>query len=152
MVKKIGMDLIKNPLLISVFLGLIVAGFGIKIPDILDKSINMLAASVSPVVLVVIGLFIGQSKFGNIKKWIPVFLFSLMTLMLIPGLFILGIKLFGLDVPAFSTSVVISAMPLAITPFALADIYKLNKGFIARSIVMSTILAIVTIPFWASIV
>ncbi|MBN2087089.1 AEC family transporter [Candidatus Peregrinibacteria bacterium] len=149
--KKILLNLIKNPLLIAVFLGLIVASLGINIPVIINKSIDMLSASVTPVVLIVIGLFIGQSKFGNIKKWIPVFIFSIMTLMVIPGLFILGIKLFGLNLPEFTTSIVISAMPLAITPFALADTYKLNKGFIARSIVLSTILAIITIPFWSSI-
>lgn len=150
-VKKIFFNLIKNPLLIAVFLGLIIAGFNIKIPNILNTSIDMLAASVTPVVLVVIGLFIGRSKIGEPKKWIPVFIFSLMTLMVIPGLFLLGIKLFGLSAGQFSESIVISAMPLAITPFALADIYKLNKGFIARAIVMSTILAIITIPFWTSI-
>ncbi|MBU0728049.1 AEC family transporter [Patescibacteria group bacterium] len=150
-IKKISSDLIKNPLLISVFLGLVVAGLNIQIPDILGKSIDMLATSVTPVVLVVIGLFIGRSKIGEPKKWIPVFLFSLMTLMAIPGLLFFGIKLFGLDMSQFSTSVVIAAMPLAITPFALADIYKLNKGFIARAIVMSTILSIISIPFWTSI-
>jgi predicted permease len=39
-------------------------------------------------------------------------------------------------------------MPLAITPFALADKYKLEKMFIARAIVLSTILSAITIPIW----
>ena len=74
-----------------------------------------------------------------------------MTLMILPGLFYFGVKLFGFAPSEFSASIIEAAMPLAITPFALADIYKLNKGFIARSIVLSTILAIITIPFWTSI-
>ena len=150
-IKKILFDLVKNPLLISVVLGLLVAGLGISIPDILSKSITMISASVTPTVLIVIGLFIGKSKIGDPKKWIPVFLFTLTTLIVLPALFYFGLKLFGFAPSQFSTSIIDAAMPLAITPFALADVYKLNKGFIARSIVMSTILAIVTIPFWTSI-
>jgi hypothetical protein len=42
-------------------------------------------------------------------------------------------------------------MPLAITPFALADKFDLDKKFIARAIVLSTILSIITIPLWISI-
>lgn len=150
-VKKIFFDLVKNPLLIAVFLGLLIAGLQMQIPDIISKAIDMLAASVTPVVLIVIGLFIGRSKIGEPKKWLPVLLFSLMTLMVTPALFYFGIKLFNLSTSTLSASIIISTMPLAITPFALADEYKLNKGFIARAIVMSTILAIITIPFWTSI-
>ena len=151
-IKKIIFNLIKNPLLIAVFLGLLVAGLNISIPDIISKSISMISASVTPVVLIVIGLFIGRSKIGELKKWIPVFIFSLTTLMVLPCLFYFGVKLFGFSPDQFSASIVEAAMPLAITPFALADVYKLNKGLIARTIVMSTILAIITIPFWTSIV
>ncbi len=42
-------------------------------------------------------------------------------------------------------------MPLAITPFALSDKYFLNKVFISRAIVLSTILSIITLPFWIAI-
>ena len=150
-IKKIILNLTKNPLLIAVILGLLVAGLKIPIPDILSKAIDMLATSVTPVVLVVIGLFIGRSKFGNIKKWIPVFMLTVMTLMVLPALLYFGVKLFGFMPKTFSASILEATMPLAITPFALADAYKLNKGLIARTIVLSTILAIVTIPFWTSI-
>ncbi len=42
-------------------------------------------------------------------------------------------------------------MPLAITPFALADKYNLDKDFIARSIILSTILSAISLPFWISL-
>lgn len=149
--RKILINLTKNPLLIAVFLGLLVTGLNIPIPGMLNKSISMISASVTPVVLIVIGLFIGKSKIGELKKWTPVFIFSLVKIMLIPALFFLGIKLFGFSPADFSASIIEAAMPLAITPFALADIYKLNKGLIARSIVMSTILSVISIPFWISV-
>ena len=141
----------RNPLLISVILGLIVGSLGITIPPILLKSLDMITASVTPTVLIVIGLFIGKSQIGKLTEWIPVVFFTLLTLVILPTIFYFGVKLFGFEPNQFSSSIIQAAMPLAITPFALADKYNLNKDFIARSIVLSTILAVVSLPFWISI-
>ncbi len=150
-IKDIIKGLIKNPLLIAVVLGLVVGSLNITMPTILTKSLDMISASVTPTVLIVIGLFIGSSKIGKLSEWSPVLLFSAITLMALPAIFYFGLKLLGISPAQFSSSIIQAAMPLAITPFALADKYKLNKTFIARSVVLSTILAAVSLPFWASI-
>jgi predicted permease len=145
------MNLIKNPLLIAVVLGLVVSSMKVTLPEMVAKSLTMVAGSVTPVVLVVIGLFIGKSKIGKIKEWLPVFGFCLITLMVLPALFYCGLNFSGAAPEQFSSSIIEAAMPLAITPFALADKFKLHKQFIARSIVLSTILSVVTIPFWTTV-
>lgn len=148
--KNVLIKLIKNPLLIAVLLGILISSFNIKIPATLAKSIDMLSASVTPTVLVVIGLFIGQMKIGKIKEWIPVLIFSVLTLMVMPLMLLGGIKLLDLNITNFIPSIMAAAMPMAITPFALAEEYKLNQLFIARSIVLSTILSVISLPFWIS--
>ena len=149
--KHVVFQLFSNPLLLAVLLGLIFAGSSFHVPFVIQSAIDTLAASVTPVVLVVIGLFLGHSTIGKPKEWIPVFLFSIATLLLLPALFYAGISLAGHQPSDFSLSIIEAGMPLAITPFALADEYHLDKVFIARSIVMSTILSVVTIPFWISL-
>lgn len=144
-------NLIKNPLLIAVLLGLLVRALHIQIPEIIIKSLDMMTASVTPIVLMVIGLFIGSSHIGKISEWIPVFLFSLVILLLLPTGFYFGTVFLGYTPSQFSYSITQAAMPLAITPFALAEKYTLNKKFIARSIVLSTILSAITLPFWISV-
>ena len=143
--------LVKSPLLLAVFFGITVSAIGITLPEVLLKSLDMISASVTPTVLVVIGLFIGKSKIGKLTEWVPVFLFSLVTLAALPSMFYFGARFFGFDPSRFSSSIIEAAMPLAITPFALADRYNLNKDFISRSIVLSTILSVVSLPFWISI-
>jgi len=150
-VKRSILNLIKNPLLISVFLGIIVGNLGVTLPTILLKSIDMITVSVTPTVLIVIGLFIGKSKFGKLFEWLPILLFSIMTLLILPAIFYYGIRFSGFPPDQFSSSIIQAAMPLAITPFALADKYNLNKNFIARSIVLSTILSALSLSFWISI-
>ncbi|MEK7523751.1 MAG: AEC family transporter [Patescibacteria group bacterium] len=144
-------NLLKNPLLISVILGIVIGSLKITLPAILLKSLDMITASVTPTVLIVIGLFIGKSKFGKLIEWIPILLFSLLTLAILPAGFYFGVKILGFSPSQFSSSIIQAAMPLAITPFALADQYNLNKVFIARSIVLSTILSVISLPFWISI-
>ncbi|MDP2643121.1 MAG: AEC family transporter [Candidatus Peregrinibacteria bacterium] len=144
-------NLFFNPLLIAVILGITIGSLKLTLPSVLLKSLDMITASVTPTVLIVIGLFIGKSKFGKLTDWFPILLFSILTLGILPAIFYFGAKLFGFSPSHFSSSIIQAAMPLAITPFALADKYKLNKNFIARSIVLSTILSVISLPFWISI-
>jgi len=150
LIKKIFINLIKNPLLLVVIIGITLSSLNISLPELVTHSIDMIALSATPIVLIVIGLFIGQSKPGNLSEWFPVFLFSLSTLFFLPAGLYLGILYFGFSPLFFSSSIIQAGMPLAITTFALADKYKLNKNFIARAIVLSTALSVLSIPFWAS--
>ena len=149
--KNMMKNLFKNPLLLSMILGIIIGSLKITLPLILLKSLDMITASVTPTVLVVIGLFIGKSTIGKLTEWLPILLFSILHLVILPMGFYFGAKFFGFIPNQFSSSIILAAMPLAITPFALADKYNLNKTFIARSIVLGTILSVVSLPFWISI-
>ena len=144
-------NLFKNPLLLSVILGIIIGSLKITLPSILLKSLDMITASVTPTVLIVIGLFIGKSTIGKLTEWLPILLFSILHLVILPAGFYFGVKFLGFIPNQFSSSIIQAAMPLAITPFALADKYNLNKDFIARSIVLGTILSVVSLPFWISV-
>ncbi|MCK4635769.1 MAG: AEC family transporter [Candidatus Moranbacteria bacterium] len=150
-IKHLFINLFKKPLIIAIIFGIIFGILNIEIPLILNKPLNMISTSVTPIVLLVIGIFIGSSKFGKLSEWFFIFLFSIVTLILLPAIFYFSLKIFGFSPSNFSISIIELAMPFAITPFALADEYNLNKKFIAHSIVLSTILSILTLPFWMSI-
>ena len=151
-IKNVLKGIVKNPLLLAVVLGLFVGAFGIPIPSVILQSLGILSASVTPLVLIVIGLFVGSSRIGKLSEWFPVLLFSLFTLMVLPMIFYFGVGIFGYTASDFKSSIIEAAMPLAITPFALAEKYNLDKKFIAHSIVLSTILSVFSLPFWLSVI
>ena len=93
--KDIALSLVKNPLLISVALGILVATMGIVVPGVLITAIDMVSASVTPTVLIVVGLFIGRSTIGSVRAWVPVLVFSIATLIVTPALFYLSIQFIG---------------------------------------------------------
>lgn len=137
-----------NPLLIAVFAGLIFSALHLPIPQVILTALHLITGSVTPVVLIVIGIFIGQSAFGTLREWYAVALFACTTLIILPAIFYFGIMMFGLAPAQHYLSILEAAMPLGVTPFALADKYDLDKNFIARSIVLSTALSIITLSVW----
>lgn len=147
-VRTITKMLYTNPLLIAVFAGIIVNALQITMPQIIATALQLIVGSVTPIVLMVIGVFIGQSSRGTVRDWYGVVFFTFATLIALPAIFYCGTVLFGMNPQQHHLSVLESAMPLGITPFALADQYGLDKNFIARSIVLSTALSVITIPFW----
>jgi predicted permease len=143
--------LARNPLLLSVAAGLLIAGTGVRLPGVVVSALDMVAWAVTPIVLILIGLFFGRARLGRPAEWVPVLAFSLATLVLLPAGFYGAVMLLGFSPSAFSTSIIQAAMPLAITPFALARMYDLDQEFIARAIVMSTVLSAMSLPFWISL-
>lgn len=54
-IKKSFINVLKNPIIIGIFLGMIVACTGLKIPAIPLKAINSVAATATPIALIVVG-------------------------------------------------------------------------------------------------
>ncbi|WP_321375420.1 AEC family transporter [uncultured Draconibacterium sp.] len=146
--KKLMLSLVKNPLLLSVFVGVAIVLFQIKVPSFIDKTVSLFAESVTAVVLFSLGIFLGQNKIGAPREWIRVFIFIVLTMIALPVLLYFGIKTTGLNDLQFKATILDSAMPLGLTPYALAVQYKLETKLVARIVVLGTLLSVLIIPFW----
>jgi predicted permease len=142
------LKLLKNPIIISVIAGIIVLVFKIDLPRVLVKPLEMISASVTPVILFSLGIFLGNSRIGPLKEWIPVFILVIFVLLIKPVLFLYGVKTLSFPINSFHTSILDAAMPLAITPFALSGDFSLDADFLARGIVLSTIFSLVSLSLW----
>lgn len=139
--------LVKNPLLIAVFIGLLIAINHIPVPKIIMSGLDLVANSVTGVVLFSLGLFVGRQPLGKVSDWIPVFAFSLIILFVQPLIFFLVSRSF-VPVSESQSWILESAMPLGLTPYALSVKYRLDTQFTSRVVVASTLMALVSLPFW----
>lgn len=146
--KKLGISLIKNPLLISVFIGLIIVFLRIPIPESGLKTLKLFADSVTAVVLFSLGIFLGKQKFGNLKDWIFVATISVGTMVVLPYLFYQSVIFFPLENINIKPIILDAAMPLGVTPYVLSVQYKLETELITRTIVFGTVISLLVIPFW----
>jgi predicted permease len=147
-IKHLLFRLIKNPLLISVFAGLIIVTFDISIPEIAGKTIQLFAGSVTAVVLFSLGIFLGLHNIGKPKEWLIAFVLAVTITLVLPLAFYLVLKNSEMKPLQFKATILDSAMPLGLTPYALAVQYELEVPLVSKIVVVSTLMAIVVIPFW----
>lgn len=145
---QIFVKLIKNPLIISVLAGGVVLLLNVSIPAVVLKPLEMISASVTPVILFSLGIFLGNSRVGNLREWGPVIALVFFVLAIKPALYLLAVMGLSLPVQSFYTSILDAAMPMALTPFALAGEFDLDADFLARGIVLSTILSLFSLSLW----
>ncbi len=143
-------NLLQNPLLIAVLLGLLVSILKIDVPEILMKGLDLFATSVTAVVLFSLGLFLGTHPFGKLKEWLPVAAFSIVILLVLPLAFYGVVRFLGVSFDIRS-SILEAAMPMGLTPYVLSVKYKLNATFASKVVVLSTMLSVFTLPLWIQI-
>ena len=146
--KKLFFSLVKNPLLLSVFAGLAIVYFNIKLPEIAEKTILLFSNSVTAVVLFSLGIFLGLHKIGNPKDWLTAMVLSVFTILILPFVFYQLLNNTGMDSLQFKATIIDSAMPLGLTPYALSVQYNLEVPLVSRIVVLATILSVMVIPFW----
>lgn len=149
--KKLAVNLAQNPLLVSVIVGLVLVLFNIKLPGFAEKTIEFFAESVTAVILFSLGIFLGTQKTGRLKDWTQVFVFVIVTMIALPLFFYACLQLFNLETSHLKASIIDAAMPLGLTPYALAIQYKLEITLVARIVVLGTALSIFIIPLWMMI-
>jgi predicted permease len=141
---------IKNPLVISALVGVFLSLFKFDYPLILDikKSITMLGATASPVALFALGGFL-YGRFLR-KDLGLVFLISFLKIIAFP-LAIIVASGFLAKTNSFQTLTLLSAMPVAVTAFVIAEKFNLHKDLIGNSVLISTIFSFITAPIIISV-
>ncbi len=146
--KKLVLSLLSNPLLLSVFVGLFLISFEIKLPSVLAHTIQLFGNSVTAIVLFALGMFLGNQTIGKISEWSQVAAWTFVTMLLLPFLFYQFLNLLHFDAAFTKYSVIDAAMPLGLTPYVLSVQYNLETRLTARIVVLGTFLSIFIIPLW----
>jgi len=140
---KIFFDTLKNPLLVAVLFSIFLLLTEIKLPFVVLKTVDLLAGGATPIILISLGIFLAQDL-PKVSYPHVVGLVSL-KLIVVPAIFWLYFFFAG-QTQVLAISVLEAGMPMAITPFILAQLYPMEREIIAISIVISCILSLVTLP------
>lgn len=141
--KTVCMGLLKNPMVVSISLGLCVSASGFALPVPIDEFLTILGGASTPVALFAIGASLAGKSAERIEiaAWL-----SFCKLVLHPLFVAAGVMLFFPTDP-FKASVAIAAaaMPVAGNIFILAQHYGVAPQRVSASILVSTTLSIVTV-------
>ena len=142
--RTISLGLLRNPMIVSITLGLAWSAFSLPIPGPFDEFLAILGGAATPGALFAIGASLARKSAERIEiaAWL-----SFCKLLLHPAFVALAVLvLFPID--GFSATVVISAaaLPVAGNVFMLAQHYGIAPQRVSAAILLSTMASIVTLP------
>lgn len=141
-----SMDLrsfLRQPLLISVLLVVVVAGFDITLPAIVMSTTEILGGMMVPCMLILLGCSLATLDVSNMRA----------ALLVAAGRLVFGlcsatvvIWVLGLEGVAAGVVFLLSVMPSAIVTFVFADRYQEDARDVAGAVVMSTVVTFLFMP------
>ena len=143
--ERVAKRLSRNPLIISIFSGVLISLLGIEIPLPISTSLHMLGSTTSAVAMFMLGVFLSGRKYTNLVKALQL---ALLRILLLPVVALLITMLFDLPSIERSALVLMHGMPVAISMIILSERYDFYKETIASLILVSSLGAGVYLNLW----
>ena len=135
----------RNPLLLSVLAGFIFSASGLTLSDMPIFFLDMLAGAAAPTALFALGItLIGQPIRSARAELGTITILKLVIHPLLMGVVMLTMP--GLDVLWIQTAILFACLPVAANVFALSEFYQAYSGRTATSIMLTTLIASLTVP------
>jgi predicted permease len=141
--RSVGVGLLKNPMIVSIVLGLAWSALRLPIPDPMNAFVRILGDAATPGALFAIGASLASKSAERVSVtgWL-----SACKLVLHPAAVAVS-ALILFDVPPYAAAVMIAAasLPVAGNVFMLAQHYEVAPKRVSSAILISTMVAIITV-------
>lgn len=145
-IKQAGINICKNPIILSILAGLIVALLGIHFPTLVDKTISNVAQMATPLALITIGAgFEGRKALAKIT---PTIAASMIKLVLQPLVFLPVAAWMGFTGEKMIAILIMLASPTTPSCYIMAKSMNNDEVLTASVIVTTTLMAAFTLTGW----
>ncbi|MEJ6672758.1 MAG: AEC family transporter [Alphaproteobacteria bacterium] len=135
----------RNPLLLSVLTGFIFSACGLTLPQMPIFFLDMLAGAAAPTALFALGItLVGQPIRSARAELGTITILKLVIHPLLMAAVMLTMP--GLDMLWIQTAILFACLPVAANVFALSEFYHAYSGRTATSIMLTTLIASVSVP------
>ncbi len=145
-IKRAFLNVLKNPIIIGIALGVPFSLLNIRLPVILSKAVANIAGTATPIALLVVGAnFEGRKALSKLK---PTLIASLLKLLVIPAVFFPFAVMLGFRGSELVAILVMLGSPTTVTCYIMAKNMGNDAELSASAVVMATLLSSVTLTFW----
>ena len=142
--RSIAASLFRNPIVLSIIVGLSLRYSGITIPALPDKVLSLLAQSAVPISL--FGLGMALAAFEIKGQWSSIAVLCLLKMAVYPAIaFTLAVQVFALPPLWAAALAMFASMPVGNNAFLFASRYGHAVGSVSAAVAISTPLAVVTV-------
>ena len=143
--KLVAQRLSKNPLILSIFFGVLLSLIKIEIPTPISQPLHMLGSTTSTVAIFMLGVFLYGRKYTNISEALKL---SMLRIVFLPIVAFLTTMLFDFSTLERSALILMHGMPVAISMIILSERYSFYKETIASLILISSLGAGLYLNLW----
>jgi predicted permease len=144
--RKVGLSLMRNPLLVAPALGALFPAGGLTVPVPVETFLKMLGGAASPCALVALGLFLAAKTEQEADVTRSTAMLVGLKLVLHPIIaWVLASMVFHLSPTLTRTVVLLAALPTGTGPFMLAEFYAREAAVTSRVILVSTMISVLTV-------
>lgn len=147
-VKQVGANLVRNPLVIALTLGIAfnLSGLG-ALPIVLKSVVDQIAAVTAASALISLGMTLKKYPVrGNLSL---AAMMAVLKLLLLPAAVFGFAHLLGLSKPWTAAMVLTSSVPTGINAWIIATRFRSGQSLAASVISITTIFGVVSVSFWA---
>lgn len=143
--KTIIRNVLKNPNIIAVELGILRGLLQIHFPVFIETTLSRVGACVAPLSMMVVGAIIADVSLKTVMEK-GILRVALVRMIILPIITLMIFKALGMNEAVSGSSMILSAMPAGATTGLLAAKYGANVEYASKLILVTTILSLVTAP------
>lgn len=145
-IRQAGINICKNPIILSILAGLIVGLLGIQFPTLVNKTVSNVAQMATPLALITIGAgFEGRKALAKIA---PTMAASMIKLVLQPLVFLPVAAWMGFSGEKMIAILIMLASPTTPSCYIMAKSMNNDEVLTASVIVTTTLMAAFTVTGW----
>lgn len=145
------LKVIFNPVTICIFIGIALSFLHFGYPPLVSEVIDLATVCVTPLSMLLTGFLLGGSSLREMLCVPKSYIASLIRLIGIPAVLLVVLYLCGLREYMLAVPVMVAAMPVAVNGAVLSEASGSDSYSMAQIIFISTLLSLVTLPVFASI-
>ncbi len=150
--KKNIKQVLLNPAIIAVYLGIAIMLFNIKLPSFLLDTIKSVGDMTAPISMIIVGSILSKVKIKDVFKEASIYYGALIKLIIIPLVLLLIKKALNENTTIINTIIIIQAMPAAAMTSIFAADFNKEKEYASIVVFITTLLSIITIPIISKII
>ncbi|MEM0216974.1 MAG: AEC family transporter [Candidatus Bathyarchaeia archaeon] len=135
----------KNPLILSISIGLFISSLNVDIPRYIYTPIRMLGGTTATVAIFMLGVFLYGRRYTNLNYALKL---SMLRIVLLPSIALSIAALFNLSRTPAAVLLIMHNVPVAVSMMVLSERYNFHKETIASLILVSSVGAAVYINLW----
>ncbi|GEO85347.1 MULTISPECIES: AEC family transporter [Alphaproteobacteria] len=145
--RQVGTNLVRNPLIIGLAAGLVVHVSGLEFPGVLASVVDQITAMAAPAALISLGMALNKYGInGNVRIAVVV---TSLKLLVMPACVWLACRALGLSADWTAALVLTSSVPTGINAWLIANRFGVGHGLAASAISLSTAVGVLSVTLWA---